>query len=390
MKTACLSALSVLAAVLWLAAAAAGQAVTAKVKVTAEQANLREKPDIGSSIVQQVPEGTVLEADRKDGEWYFVRYALEDGGVIGGWIHESLVEVVEEVRPVTEAVKPREPAAPPPRERVRRPPGIGRIEAPEFRTGSIPLEISASAGFATLSPRDLNDGTRGYADWVGDSIGIPAPGNAGIVHLALLAGFELSYRLSPRLALGLGADLFGGSNGDEIVLSDGARTDTVTTRPSVRCVPVKLAVRFYPGSGFYVRGGLGLYAVKAGYLFRQEGSDFWDQRKGSASASGLGGEAAFGGEWAIAPRTDVFVEAGFRMISLEGLTGQNRFTNSGGEDNTDPGTLFYFRKRAAGEEAYPLISVRGVIPSEIGVVEAREARINLSGTAVRAGVRYRF
>jgi len=66
-----------------------------KLKITAEQANLREKPDIGSSIVQQIPEGTVVEADRKDGEWYFVRYTLEDGGVIGGWIHESLAEVVE-------------------------------------------------------------------------------------------------------------------------------------------------------------------------------------------------------------------------------------------------------------------------------------------------------
>ena len=76
---------------------AAGQAIparTMKVKITAEQANLREKPDIGSGIVQQIPEGTVLEADRKEGEWFFVRFTLEDGGVIGGWIHESLVEVV--------------------------------------------------------------------------------------------------------------------------------------------------------------------------------------------------------------------------------------------------------------------------------------------------------
>src|SRR5512135_407097 len=75
-----------------LAQAAAGPAV--KLKVTAEQANLREKPDISSAVVQQIPEGTVLEADKKDGEWYLVRYTLEDGGVIAGYIHESLVTVV--------------------------------------------------------------------------------------------------------------------------------------------------------------------------------------------------------------------------------------------------------------------------------------------------------
>src|SRR5512137_2694708 len=96
MKSIVISLLVTLAAgVMSVAAAQDAPARATKIKVTAEQANLREKPDIGSSIVQQIPEGTVLEADRKEGEWYFVRYTLEDGGVIGGWIHESLVEVVE-------------------------------------------------------------------------------------------------------------------------------------------------------------------------------------------------------------------------------------------------------------------------------------------------------
>jgi len=85
---------------------AASQKAPARVKVIAEQANLREKPDIGSSIVQQIPEGTVLEADRKEGEWYFVRYPLEDGGVIGGWLHESLVEPVAGGTPVPAAAAP--------------------------------------------------------------------------------------------------------------------------------------------------------------------------------------------------------------------------------------------------------------------------------------------
>ena len=82
-----------------LLAAAQAAPGPVKIKVTAEQANLREKPDIGSGIVQQIPEGTVLDADRKEGEWYFVRYTLEDGGVIGGYIHESLVQVVEGAAP---------------------------------------------------------------------------------------------------------------------------------------------------------------------------------------------------------------------------------------------------------------------------------------------------
>jgi hypothetical protein len=360
-----------------------------KVKVTAEQANLREKPDIGSAIVQQIPEGTVLDADRKEGDWYFVRYPLEDGGVIGGWIHESLVEVAEAGPPVEEPEK--KPAAQkPPRVRGRRPGGIGPIEAPEFRSGSIPLEISFSAGLSTLAPRNLNDGTQGYADWLGASLGMDSQDNTNALHVAAIAGFELSYRFSPQLVFGLGADILGGSNGGEITLTGPALLETLSTKPSVRGVPFKASVRYYFRDGFYARGGLGLYAIRARYLFRREGEGFWEERKGRASATGLGLEAAIGGEWDVAARTVVFAEAGFRVVSVDRLTGRETFTSSLGDDVTQPGTLYFFHKSAGGEDAYPLIFVRGSLPSEPGVVDAREARVNMSGMAVRAGVRYRF
>jgi len=375
-----------------LTLAAAAQNVparTAKIKVTAEQANLREKPDIGSSIVQQIPEGAVLEADSKEGEWYFVRFALEDGGVIGGWIHESLVEVVEAgdlSKPRSE--RPADEAAP--RQRPRRRGGLGRIERPEFKTGTIPLEIAVSAGFATLAPRDLNDGTRGYADWVGAAVGIPPAGHPGVLHLALMAGFEVSYRFSPRFALGLGADLLQGGNRDETAFTDELLSQTLITKPSIKSVPVKITARYYPGGGFYARGGFGLYSAKAGCLFRIEGAEAWTQEKGTASSSGLGIEAAAGGEWDLAPRTVLFAEAGIRVASFSGLTGRNVFSNSAGDEQIVPGTLYFFHKTAGSETAYPLVSVRSIVPIETGVVDAREARINISGAAVRVGVRYRF
>ncbi len=54
------------------------------------------------------------------------------------------------------------------------------------------------------------------------------------------------------------------------------------------------------------------------------------------------------------------------MASFGGLTGRNVYTNSDGEPVVEPGTLFFFRKTAGDENAYPLIFVRGSAPAEDG------------------------
>ena len=352
-----------------------------KIKVTAEQANLREKPDIGSGIVQQIPEGTVLEADRKEGEWFFVRYTLEDGGVIGGWIHESLVEVVPGAAPppaAKPAARSGETAAPP-QERQPRP---ARAEKLDFSTGSIPLEISFSAGAAGISPSDLNNGAQGFVDARAAGVAAPPPRDVDPLRIAILGGFELTYRVSPRLAVGLGADLMSGASRDGLVASGELLEETVAVRPGIRAVPVKLVARYYPGPGIYIRGALGVYSVRASYLYRAEGADFWQQWRGAAKDSGFGGEAAFGGELKIDPKAFIFIEAGFRIVRFEGLAGEGVYTDSDGARTTEAGTLYYL-----GAGAYPQLVIANVI---IPIEGNRPAIVNLSGWAIRGGVRFRF
>jgi hypothetical protein len=352
-----------------------------KIKVTAEQANLREMPDIGSGIVQQIPEGTVLEADRKEGEWFFVRYTLEDGGVIGGWIHESLVDVVPgaALPPAAKPPVPSEEKVAPPRPRPPRPSGTEKLD---FSTGSVPLEFSFSAGAAGLSPRDLNNGAQGFADARAAGVAAPPPRDIDPLRIALLGGFELTYRVSPRLAVGFGADLMSGASRDGLAMSGELLEETVAVRPAARAVPVKLVVRYYPGPGIYVRGALGVYSVKASYLYRAVGADFWQQWKGAAKDSGFGGEAAFGGELRAGAKSFLFVEAGFRIARFEGLAGESVYTDSTGADTTEAGSLYYL-----GGGAYPLLIVANMI---IPVEGNRRAVVNLSGWAIRGGVRFRF
>ena len=369
-----------------LPAARQAAARAAKIKVTAEQANLREKPDIGSSILQQVPEGTVLETDRKDGEWYFVRYVLEDGGVVGGWIHESLVQVVEEAPAKPAAATGTAPAPRPAR------PGRTRTKQPalDFRSGPVPLEISFSLGAVSLGPRDLNNAAQGFVDGTAASAGLTAADAADRLRGAPVIGFDLSWRIGGAWTIGLGADYLRGANRSDVDLAGEGTAQAVSTKPMARVVPVKAVVRYYPGAGFYVQGAFGVYAVKAGYSYRRQGGGLWERWKGSASTTGLGGEAAFGGEWDLGPRTVLFLEAGLRVVSLTGLTGDGVYENSEGATVREAGTLYHFRQTAGAENDYPMVLVRTDPPSGTGISDVRRARINVSGTSFRAGLRYRF
>lgn len=384
-KTAVLSLIPVLvlgATLALRAQATAGR--TIKVKVTAEQANLREKPDIGSGIVQQIPEGTVLDADRKEGEWFFVRYTLEDGGVIGGYIHESLVEVVNRGTPP--AAVERTPARVP--SRGERAPAPRRADA--FPPESPRLEFSVSAGAGWIAPRDLNDGARGFADYRSAFLGLPASDTIGSLHMVAAAGVELSCRVSRWLAVGVGAEYVRGGNRSRVGFTDGTFSETLETRPLVSAVPVKFGVRFYPGRGFYVRGAAAVYFVTADYLYRLEQGEDWQEWKGAAKARRFGAEAAFGGDWKVGERTFFFVEAGFRMASLSGFTGSGVYRDSALETLTEEGALYQIRMEGADLRVYPLLLIRESPPTEEGVVGSRQAEVNLSGTSIRTGLRFRF
>ena len=354
-----------------------------RVKVTAEQANLRERPDIGSGVVQQVPEGTVLLADRKEGEWYLVRFTLEDGGVIAGYIHESLVvvttqepgaPVVETRKPVTEATAaPRpKPATPKPSEPVLH-----------------PFEFSVSFLGGTVDPADLNDGAQGLIDHYGAFLGLEPSGAADAVGLAFGLGLELSYRISPDLAIGADiVHLRGGSTSTVVYAGEGF-SESLTVEPAFQALPINLNVRFYPGRGFYLKGGLGAYHVKAGYLYKFADDEVWRQSKGSATAWTFGAEAAFGGDWKVGRNLIFFAEAGFRLARWSGLDGKDVYSDSLGGNLIEEGTLYAW-KQSMGASSYPFLFVREGRPEGAGVSGVRAADINLSGTSIRAGLRFRL
>jgi hypothetical protein len=361
---------------------------TFKIKVTAEQANLREKPDIGSAVVQQIPEGTVLEADRKEGEWYLVRYTLEDGGVIAGYIHESLVTVMDQSQ--APAAKPEgqpRPGSGPAKLPLGDQPGGG----PE---SLLPLDVFLSAGGSTIIADDFNKGAEGLAGSNAAFLGIPASGSVGTLRLTYLLGVEVFYRINRRLSIGLGVDDLTGRRSSRVSYPDGGLSLVVpntSTKPIVESFPLKAGLRFYPRQDFYIRGSVAYYSVKAGYDYTFVASQVsWQEWKGRAKAHALGMEVAVGGEWKIGPRLLFFSEAGFRLAQLGKFSGTDAYRSSTGASSTETGSLWYYQALGADGRGHNLLFVRSAEPSGSGILGARRAVLNLTGTIFRAGVKFRF
>ncbi len=359
------------------------------VKVTAEQANIRERPDIGSAMLQQVPGGTLLEADRKEGEWYLVRYTLEDGGVIAGWIHESLVSLVSGT-PTRTTPPPTRTAPPPP---VKRPVEQKTLRAPETgeTAASTPtVGFSVSSGGNYLAGGDLNLGLKGIADYYGTVLGASPTPEPGSMHLTYILGAEVSFAVVPRFWLGLGVDFFRGEHMNLVEYEPSELSDVLEAKVHARAVPIRLSLTYYPAPGIYLKAGLGWYPAKTGYTYRFERAEDWVEWTGEATANGLGVGLAVGGEWELYPNVFVFAEGDVRFAKVSGFEGQNITRNSEGLAYTEDGTLWIFNVRASPDTTTPALFIRSNRPAEAGVEGAEPAAVDFSGASLRLGVRIRF
>jgi hypothetical protein len=94
----------------------AAQSYVLKVKVMT--ANVRSEPDASSSVIKQLPQGTLLESRQKIGDWYEISITDDTGKSLSGYINNSVVDVVsgekKEIAPPVPVVQPQRATEPPP------------------------------------------------------------------------------------------------------------------------------------------------------------------------------------------------------------------------------------------------------------------------------------
>jgi hypothetical protein len=375
-----------------------------KLKVTAEFANIRQKPSIGSAIVRQIPQGAFLEAVSKEGEWYLVKLEPDESGITSGYVHESLVISLEETPPakaqqqvpppveekpkVVEKVEKKEPEKTRPPAVVLHPPRREAVEE-EPQAARYSLALTAGAIYATIG--DLNKAAQGLADLTSEQLGIPADKEVTPIHLTYLFGGELVFPLSPQFTLSAGVDYFSSKKESTIAFKKETISDTYKAVSEITALPVKLSISFYPASFLYFKIGASYYFAKCRYYYRFEHEDTWEERQGEAKAQNVGFWGGLGFEWNMGAHLALLIEAESQFAPIKGFKGTGTVQDSTmTEPATEEGKLYAYDGKISSVNSYPLLFIRDKLPSEGGVENAREAEVDFTGITLRAGFRIKF
>ncbi|UCC39541.1 MAG: SH3 domain-containing protein [Candidatus Aminicenantes bacterium] len=365
------------------------QEKTFKLRVVTELANIRLKPDIGSEIIHQMLQGETLESTGKEGEWYIVKFKPDEGDIMYGYVHESLVMALEQpplVKPIKE-IKEREIT-----EEEQRPPTQQPIPAtqPSLRPPKSPFELYFSGGGIFIDGGDLNSGAQGLADYYGYNLGVEGKGEVKPAHLSYILGGELVFPLSSYIQLGLGVDYFLGEKESRVEFEKGSSSEIFTTRPKIQALPLRLVISFYPLPYFYAKIGAEYYFAKCTYFYRFQKEDFGEEWQGEAKAQDMGFLGGFGFDWTLSPNLSFIVELTGRYAKIKSFEGTDTYSDSEGLKTTEEGILYSYYAKGAGGESYPLLFIRDKVPSEAGVFDPQEAIIDFSGLSLKAGFKIKF
>ncbi|MFC2158756.1 hypothetical protein ACFLT9_13050 [Acidobacteriota bacterium] len=388
-----------------------GQGGVVRLKVVSELANIRLKPDIGSVIIRQFPQESLLESREKVGEWYKIRFEVEGGESLSGYVHESLVLVVDGILVETEVVRKedlkiderkREEEKKPP---VEKPPVTKRIpeqkpqqitlprqdsRRPPPQEEDIRIALFLSGGGIYSKIGDLNSGSKGLADYYSDFLGVTGRGVVSDLKLSLMFGGDLVFPTSPKVSIIIGADYFTGGRKSLVDFTAGPSPRSFTSFPQISAIPIRAGLSYSPFPFLYAKVAVEYFFARCSYSYRYQDGEFWQQWEGKAKSGGFGGVGALGVIFRLNSFFGLYIEAGGRLAKLDNFTGTNHFTDSDGGDLNETGTLYLYQGQISGNKTYPLLFIREKNPTEAGVSGPREAILDLSGVSLKAGIRFRF
>ncbi len=374
-----------------------------RVRVVAEQANIRVKPDIASEMLFQVPEGTELEAEKKVGEWYLILYDRADGSKGQGYVHESLVEVIqvekpavqtltqpvrEEARQTEKPVESGDRGTPKPSPRPR------AVSVPSLKIKNFSLDV-LTGGFY-LKAAEINSAARGIIDYYKIYLGGVAREKTAPLHFGPIFGAEVSYRAGSGLYVGFGFEYLQREASDKLEYGAGAEVQySVVVTREIKDLPLRICLRFEPDEKFYIKAGIEYHLAGFRYFYSapltaNEPGSAQATWRGKASGQTIGWMEAIGYRYDLTSWLKMFVEGSYRYARIKNFEGTNDYQNTLGASRQDRGRLYQWDVTDDSGKTFPVIFVRESPPTEPGVFNVRTADLNFSGFAIRLGFHLRF
>jgi len=366
-----------------------------KLKVVTELANIRAEPDIGSPIIHLAKQGDTMDFLGQEGPWYHIKIIINEEKIIKGYVHESLVKRLPSMTPPKEEEEskeePEKELKPEKKEEAEVTETVTKPEKkrPSYlpKISQIHINLSGGANYSLVG--DLNRGSRGFIDYYQSILNEEKTGEFQPLHLNYIAGGEVSIPLSPRLHVGIGADYFYGQKESSVEFLPPVRL-SITTRPQIQIIPIRILISYHITPQFYVKSGLEYILADCTYFYKINQNNSWQEWEGKADSNQLGGILGLGYVYDLNQHFSLFMEASGRYAQVKNLEGENIQKDSNGSEYKERGTMYIYQGETPEKETFPLLFVRDKEPSGYGVSDPEKAILDLTGLSLQIGLRIKF
>ncbi len=272
---------------------------------------------------------------------------------------------------------------------------FGRF-VPFAQAEGMKLGVRLAAGINYLSVGDINKSLKGQNDYWNNfskAYGLTLSGEFEKIQFGLDAQADLMIYLTPRFGISLGAGyILGKKNTGEVTMTSPSRNISETDENQISAIPVLVGL-FYnlpisSRSRIFIQAGGGYYLAKYSQSgeFDETGSynlsEDWTK---NATSHSLGFHGGLGLEFDLARNVAFVIEGYGRYARISEFKGDWNYKNSFGYSEIGHGSLYYWEWCEL-----PTVDMAEELPSSSDIKNGREARIDFSGFAVRAGIKIVF
>lgn len=335
-----------------------------ELRVIEVKADIHMEPDENSPVVMTVPQSSILRSYEKEGEWFRVIFQHENGIVVIGYIHSGRVKVMKE--------------------KIDQRIDFWGEESDFFK--GIGLIVKVSVGFNHIAAAEINHGIRGVVDYykfILSRWGHYFDREVEPFHSGFDFGADAIYNINSHIGVGLGLSYVQWGNKSWLSLKEPQYARRLDSTPRVKAYPVRLGafvtLPVFRNINVTFNAGPSYYFVH--YKYNMSYRPYALILKASGQGWGFHGGAGLELEWNS--RSTLFIEYQGRYAKLNNFEGVEEEVIGAFRDKVE-GPLLYI----AGEGLPTLIGIFNEAPHWYDTV--RKANFDLSGFAVRVGVKVKF